>query len=346
MRVVVNSRVTAFSMGGQQRVTAELLKRLGDVDSVTPATPLGGMKGHLWEQAALPWLTRGKLLWSPSATGPILKRNQVVTLHDVAFLDAPHFFAANFARAYRLLMPPLMKVAKKIVTVSDFSRDRIVATLGVDPVKIEVIGNGVSEQFRPYAPAAIAATRAALGLGPRYFLLQATSDRRKNIHRALEAWVAALPNLPADIELAVAGNLARAHVFGDVGAVGDVPRVKLLGYVAEEHMGPLHAGAEAFLFPSLYEGFGLPIIEAMACGVPVLTSAATATLEVAGGAALLVDPESVADIARGVETMARDAQLRARLAALGTERAKAFTWDDAARRYRELFRALGGEIRG
>lgn len=344
MRVVVNSRVTAFTMGGQQRVTAELLKRLGDVDTVAPASPLGGMKGHLWEQGALPWLTRGRLLWSPSATGPIVKRKQVVTLHDVAFLDAPQFFAANFARAYRALMPPLMKMAEKIVTVSDFSRDRIVATLGVDPGKIAVIGNGVSDHFRPYPPDAIAATRAALNLPPRYMLLQATSDKRKNIHRALEAWVAALPGLPDDVELAVAGNLARAHVFGDVGAVGDVPRVKLLGYVAEEHMGPLFAGAESFLFPSLYEGFGIPIIEAMACGVPVLTSAATATQEVAGGAALLVDPASAADIANGIVALANDAELRAKLATAGAERVKAYTWDDAARRYRELFSSLGGQL--
>ena len=344
MRVAVNSRVTAFSMGGQQRVTAEILKRLGDVDSVSPSQPLGGLKGHIWEQAALPLRTLGRLLWSPSATGPILKRNQVVTLHDVAFVDAPQFFAANFARAYRLLTPPLMQAAKKVVTVSEFSRDRIVATLGVDPEKIEVIGNGVSDHFRQYPPDAIAATRAALGLPPRYLLLQATSDRRKNIHRALEAWVAALADLPPDVELAVAGNLARAHVFGDVGAIGETPRVKLLGYVAEEHMGPLFAGAEAFLFPSLYEGFGLPIVEAMACGAPVLTSAATATQEVAGGAALLVDPESSADIAKGIVTLTKDADLRARLAAQGLERAKVYTWDDAAARYRDLFQSLGATL--
>jgi len=286
----------------------------------------------------------GQLLWSPSATGPIVKRAQVVTLHDVAFLDAPEFFSANFARAYRMLLPPLLKRAAAIVTVSEFSRQRIAHWYELEPHKIEIIGNGVSEQFHRYGPDAIAATRAALELPRRYYLLQATSDRRKNLSRALEAWAAALPGLPSDLHLVVSGNLARTHVFGDMGPIGDAPRVKLVGYVADEYMGPLISGAEAFLFPTLYEGFGLPIIEAMACGAPVLTSAATATQEVAGEAALLVDPTSVAEIAAGMKALADDSWLRSRLSAAGEQRAKLFSWDDAAARYRRLFTDLGADM--
>ena len=344
MRLAVNARVTAFSMGGQQRVTAEILKRLGPVEAVAPAKPLGGVKGHAWEQFVLPMRAMGQLLWSPSATGPIVKRAQVVTLHDVAFLDAPEFFSANFARAYRMLLPPLLKRAAAIVTVSEFSRQRIAHWYELEPHKIEIIGNGVSEQFHRYGPDPIAATRAALELPRRYYLLQATSDRRKNLSRALEAWAAALPGLPSDLHLVVSGNLARTHVFGDVGPIGDAPRVKLVGYVADEYMGPLISGAEAFLFPTLYEGFGLPIIEAMACGAPVLTSAATATQEVAGEAALLVDPTSVAEIAAGMKALADDSWLRSRLSAAGEQRAKLFSWDDAAARYRRLFTDLGADM--
>ena len=166
----------------------------------------------------------------------------------------------------------------------------------------------------------------------------------KNLARALEAWAAALPDLPPDLHLVVSGNLARTHVFGATGPVGDFPRTKLVGYVADEHMGPLLAGAEAFLFPTLYEGFGLPIIEAMACGAPVLTSAATATQEVAGDAALLVDPASVAQIAAGMKALAGDSWLRTRLSAAGEERARLYSWDDAAARYRRLFASLGADI--
>ncbi len=344
MRLSVNARVTAFSMGGQQRVTAEILKRLGPVNTVAPSRPLGGPLGHAWEQIVLPLRTAGSLLWSPSATGPIVKRDQVVTLHDVAFLDRPEFFSASFARAYRAILPPLLKRAAKVVTVSEFSRRRIAHWYRLDPQEIVVVGNGVGAQFRRHAQSEIDATRAALGLPRRYFLLQATADRRKNLARALEAWTAALPRLPDDLSLVVSGNLARTHVFGALGPVGETPRAKLIGYVAEEHMGPLLAGAEAFLFPTLYEGFGLPIIEAMACGTPVLTSAATATEEVAGDAALLVDPDSAAEIARGMEQLAAEKGLRTALSAAGEKRAAAFTWDDAAARYADLFRSLGADL--
>ena len=344
MRLAVNARVTAFSMGGQQRVTAEILKRLGPVEAIAPSRPLGGPVGHAWEQFVLPVRARGKLLWSPSATGPVVKRDQVVTLHDVAFLDRPEFFSTNFARAYRAILPPLMKRAAKVVTVSEFSRRRIAHWYGLDEKDIAVIGNGVGAQFRLYAPDEIEATRRAMELPQRYFLLQATSDRRKNLSRALAAWAAALPHLPDDLHLVVSGNLARTHVFGDIGPIGETPRAKLVGYVAEEHMGPLMGGADAFLFPTLYEGFGLPIVEAMACGTPVLTSAATATEEVAGDAALLVDPDSTDEIAGGLRKLAEDDALRAKLTDAGRARAGLYSWDQAARDYDSLFLSLGAEF--
>ncbi len=341
MDLVVNSRVTAGAMGGQQRVAAEIVKRLGPVELVAPRTPLNGVKGHMWEQIVLPARARGKLLWSPSATGPLACQRQVVTLHDIAFIDTPEFFSGNFARFYRALIPRLVRRVAKVVTVSEFSRRRIAEAFDLDPEAIEVIGNGVSQNFRRYDDDDIARARAKLALGERYILLQATSDRRKNLHRTLEAWKAAQARLAPDIVLAVTGDMARAHVFGEIGAVDADPRTRLLGFVDEAYIGPLMAGAEAFLFPSIYEGFGLPVVEAMACGTPVLTADATATVEVAGGAALLVDPLDVASIANGVVQLVSDGDLRARLSAAGLQRAKLFDWDEAAARYRALFSRLG-----
>ncbi|MCD7110548.1 glycosyltransferase family 4 protein [Rhizobium sp. DKSPLA3] len=344
MKIAVNARVTKFAMGGQQRVAAEIAARLGPMTEIVPDRPLGGMKAHAWEQVVLPVRARGHLLWSPSATGPVAKGDQVVTLHDVAFLDVPEFFSRSFTAFYKALLPVLVRRVARVVTVSEFSRRRIAATLPIEESRIDVIPNGVSRHFRPHAPHEIAATRAALDLPARYLLLQATADRRKNLAATLRAWAIAQRALDPDIALVVSGNLGRAHVFGDAQSLPDVPRTRLIGYVEEVHMGPLMAGAQAFLFPSLYEGFGLPIIEAMACNTPVLTSAATATGEIAGNAAMLVDPTSDAAIADGIVTLLRDEALRTRLAAEGLVRARDFSWENAADRYRTLFRALGAQI--
>lgn len=341
MELAVNMRGAAFPMGGQQRVAVEVLKRLGPVTRIAPRTPLQGIQGHVWEQAALPFLARRKLLWSPSATGPLATRSQVLTLHDVAFIDVPEYFTRNFVRLYAYLLPRLVKRVAKVVTVSEFSRQRIAATLGIAADTIAVVPNGVSSAFRPCDPAEIAATRAALDLPPNYFLMQATSDKRKNLKRALTVWRDIVGQIDDDLWLVVSGNLSRQHIFGDIGEIADLPRTKLLGFVAEDHLAPLVAGAKAFLFPSLYEGFGLPIIEAMASGTPVLTSNATATREIAGDAALLIDPTSEADLAAGIKLLAVDANLCARLSAAGEKRAALFNWDEAARKYRTIFAELG-----
>jgi glycosyltransferase involved in cell wall biosynthesis len=337
MRIVANARVAAFAMGGQQRVTIEILRRLQGVTSIAPDHALNGVQGHLWEQTVLPWRARGALLWSPSATGPVLHRRQVVTLHDVAFLDVPEFFAPRFLALYRTLMPVLTRRAARIVTVSEFSRRRISATLGVPLERIAVVANGVSAQFRRYSTDEIAATRAALDLPSRYVLLQATSDRRKNLAGSLRAWSQVCGFLPEDVQLVVSGHLGRAHVFGDGPGTIAAPRTRPIGFVAEEHLAPLIAGAEAFLFPSFYEGFGLPIVEAMACGTPVLTSDATATAEVAGDCAILVDPTSTASIGSGLRRLYAEEGLRQRLTGSGLLHAARYSWDDAARAYENIF---------
>jgi glycosyltransferase involved in cell wall biosynthesis len=179
--ICANKRVTAFAMGGQQRVTQEILDRLPDVETLTPERPLGGVKGHVWEQTVLPWQARGRVLWSPSATGPLLHARHVVTVYDTAFLDVPQFFAPSFVRLYSALVPLLARRAARVVTVSEFSRRQLAAAATLPEDRIDVIPNGVTQNFRPYPAEEIAATRAALGLPERYLLLQATADRRKNL---------------------------------------------------------------------------------------------------------------------------------------------------------------------
>jgi glycosyltransferase involved in cell wall biosynthesis len=339
--LVINARVTAFAMGGQQRVAHEVMKRLPNAALIMPSKPLGGLKGHVWEQAVLPLRASGRLLWSPSATGPLLYRHQVVTVHDTAFFDVPEYFAPSFVRLYQALVPRLARSVAKVVTVSEFSRQQMAKHVGLSAEKIEVIPNGVAQHFTPCSPAALAATRAALDLPQRYILVQATSDKRKNLARTLDAWRAVAPALPPDLHLVISGNLSRAHVFGDASDINlEGPRMRVIGYVAEEHMGPLMAGAEAFLFASLYEGFGLPVLEAMAAGTPVITGNSTALPEVAGDAALLVDARSVNAIGSAILDMIERPLLAQTLKTRGFQRARRFTWDKAAERYGAIFEGL------
>jgi glycosyltransferase involved in cell wall biosynthesis len=338
--ITVNARVTAFAMGGQQRVAAEILRRLPEARALMPKTPLGGLRGHLWEQAALPVLAAGSVLWSPSATGPLFHRRQVVTVHDTAFIDVPEFFTPSFVKLYRHLVPRLVRRATRVVTVSRFSRKRLAEFTGLPEDRIDVIANGVTSNFHPRRADERAATSRALNLPSRYILLQATSDGRKNLARAMDAWRLAAPDLPADLHLVVSGNLGRAHVFGGVAADLAGPRVRVVGFVDDAHLGPLMAGAEAFLFPSLYEGFGLPVIEAMASGVPVITGDATALPEVAGDAAFLVNARSTTAIAGALARIAVEPAMRETLARRGLARAAAFTWESAAEQYRAIFSSV------
>jgi glycosyltransferase involved in cell wall biosynthesis len=339
--LAVNARVTAFAMGGQQRVAHEVMKRLPDAALIMPGKPLGGIKGHVWEQAVLPMRAAGRLLWSPSATGPLLYPHQVVTVHDTAFFDVPEYFAPSFVKLYQTLVPRLVRRVAKVVTVSEFSRQQMAKHTGMPVERIEVISNGVAQHFTPSSPDMLAAARKELDLPKRYILVQATSDKRKNLARTLDAWRAVVHSLPQDLHLVISGNLSRAHVFGDASDIDlEGPRMRVIGYVAEEHMGPLMAGAEAFLFASLYEGFGLPVLEAMAAGTPVITGNTTALPEVAGDAALLVDARSVNAIGSAILDILERPLLAQTLKMRGFQRARHFTWDNAAERYGAIFESL------
>jgi glycosyltransferase involved in cell wall biosynthesis len=332
MAIVCNTRIMAFPMSGVQRVTGEILSRLGGaIAQVAPPHPLSGWRGHVWEQTVLPQRAKGRLLWSPSATGPLTVRRQVITMHDVAFLDHPEFFSKNYTRLYVNLLQPLSKRVGHIITVSEFSKERIIKRLGVPSDKVSVVPNGVAEAFHPRSPESCARVTQELGLPTdRYFLAQATSDRRKNLARIIEAWVAVAPMVADDVWLIIVGNMGRTHIFGrpDTAAYG--PRVLQLGFVSEESLCALTAGAIAFLYPSLYEGFGLPVLEAMAVGTPVITSTVTALPEIAGDAAILVSPLSSQEIAAAMLEVLGSSELREKLRYGGLQRARQFSWDRAA----------------
>ena len=232
----------------------------------------------------------------------------VVTLHDLAVLRHPETFN-RWTRWYsRVMLPRVVRAAARVIAVSSFTAREAVELLGLDETKIRVVPHGVERPFEPEGQAATGTYALAVG----------TIEPRKNLPRASEA--ARL----AGLELRVVGP----EGWGDVG-------VQSLGFVSDEVLAALYRGAQCLVFPSLYEGFGLPVLEAMACGTPVVTSNSGALAEVAGDAAVLVDPYDVDAIAAGIEeARSRREELRAK----GLERVRPFTWDETARRTVEIYR--------
>jgi glycosyltransferase involved in cell wall biosynthesis len=332
-RVQVNGRYLVQRVTGVQRYAREIVARFpADVEVISPRGRASGLRGHLWEQTVLPCRLRRGLLWSPCATGPLAIRHHVVTIHDCAFFDCPECFAPAFARWYQCLVPRLARRAAKVLTVSNFSRDRICERLKLAPEKIAVVPCGVSGHWSPAGESEIANVLERWSLTRPYVLYVGSIEPRKNLRRLLQAWQQ-MGDAKNGAELILVG--AANRVFRDAGLQPPAD-VRALGFVPDDDLRALASGCAAFVFPSLYEGFGLPVLEAMACGAPVVCSSATALPEVAGDAALLVDPLSADSIAAGLAQVLADRDLCAALRERGFRRAAEFSWDRAARQVWEV----------
>ncbi|MEZ5901017.1 MAG: glycosyltransferase family 1 protein [Hyphomicrobiaceae bacterium] len=336
--ITLNARFYSHIPTGMQRYGLEMVKRMsGDLDVVRPSRPLSGPEGHLWEQFYLPAASRGRLLWSPNNTGPIAVQRQVCTMHDIIPVEHPEWFNPRFAAWYAWLLPRLLKRVDHLIAVSQFTKERIVEKFGVDQSKISVVWNGVDDQFRPRTEAEIDNVREALGIKSKnYILCLGSLEPRKNVPRLLQAWDLISRQLPDEVELVISGKVGASKVFSSAG-LSEIPeRVHFTGYVNQEQLPALYSGALALVYPSLYEGFGLPPLEAMACGTAVVTSASTSLQEVVGDAAVLVDPLDIGSIAESIVAVVENEALRHDLSKRGLERAQNFTWDRSADATREI----------
>ena len=330
--ITLNGRFYSHRPTGMQRYALELVSRIGShMDVVRPKHALRGGLGHLWEQLYLPLLTGRKLLWSPNNTGPISVSRQVCTIHDLIPLDHPEWFTPKFVALYRWLMPRLVGNLQHIVAISEFTKIRIIENFKVNPAKISVVPNGVDHAFQPSSPERVTRMRKELGLGEKPYVLCVSSvEPRKNLGALLKAWTALPSKVQKEFQLVLAGAKGSSAVFGDAG-LGEPPSGAIFtGYVAQETLPALYSGASIFAYPSLYEGFGLPPLEAMACGVPVLTSNTSSIPEVVGDAGVLVHPEQIDSIVDGLLRLMTDESLRSELAVRGLERAKLLSWDRTA----------------
>ncbi|HKD19715.1 MAG TPA: glycosyltransferase family 1 protein [Thermoanaerobaculia bacterium] len=324
-------RFRVYAPGAESTVLAQLPEHFEVVTEDSPGYSVSELTGFAWRL----WRDRLDLFHATHYVIPPLARARaVVTIHDIIHVLYPQFLPNRLALLYaRVMIRRALRRADRIITVSYNSKRDLVDYFGIAPARVEVIYNGVAARFRPDVPAAErdrVAERYAL---PRPYLLFLGGEKpHKNVRNVLRAFAEARRERSLPHTLVLAGPMPknRSRVEALVAALDLGPHVVRTGVVPEEDLPGLFAGADAFLYPTLYEGFGLPVAEAMACGVPVLTSSTSALQEIAGGYAYLVDPMDVDAIARGIGDLATDAARRAEFADLGRRRAADFSWDRAA----------------
>ncbi len=369
MRIVIDGSAIPRQMAGAGVYTYHLIRALAEAESehqfivfarpgllddvaarrprlqAVSVAPASRPARLAWEQVTLPLLlrrTRADVLHSPHHHTPLAARlvstgssgpRLVVTFHDVTFLLLPQ----RYPLVRRLYMEAVTRasarVADAIITPSQTVRHDVIEKLGVSGERVVAVPEAAGSQYAPVGDRdALGRVRWKYRLPSRYILSVGSLEPGKNRARLIAAY-GRLRGADADCPLVIAGQPAWRHE-GDaelVQRLGLGERVRFLGFVPDEDMPALYSAATLLAFPSLYEGFGLPVLEAMACGTPVVTANVSATAEAAADAALLVDPRDVESLAAAMDRLLSEEGLRADLRARGLERAKQFSWQRAAR---------------
>lgn len=340
--IVINARFLTQKLTGVQRYAIEISKSLKqlkpkikflaprnilhvDVAKELGIEVIGNSTGYFWGQIELPLYLKSigsPLLFNPANMAPIFYRNKIVSLHDIAFVKYPSGFDWRFRFVYKVLIPIILKTSNKIITVSQFSKKEIIDYYALSTDKIAVINGGIDEKFH---------TSLNKHTEKEYFLGVSSLDARKNFKGLIEAFLKL--NHPS-IKLYIIGD--KNNAFKHIDVITD-ERIKFLGRVTDEELISYYSGALAFIYPSFYEGFGLPLLEAMACGTPVITSNLSSMPEVCGDAAMYVDPYDVEDIANKLQIVLEDEVLQRVLIDKGLIHVQKFSWEKASTEHLVVF---------
>lgn len=300
----------------------------------------------LWEQLALPAAARSArldLLHGPVNVNPLFSAcPSVVTIHDLSFMRYPQAFPP-LKRAYlRRQVQLSVRAARRVIAISKATQHDLVTLFGVDPARIDVVYNGVDAAFSAGAPHEVEEFRARRGLPARYILHLGTLEPRKNLTRLVQAFArlkAQDTNVP-HLKLVLAGGKGWFYdsLFAEVARLGLEGSVLFPGYIDDADLVGWYRAAAVFAYPSLMEGFGLPVLEALASGVPTVTSNVSSLPEVAGDAALLVDPSDVDALAAALGRLLQEPALAAELRSRGLRRAARFSWQRTAQETAAVYR--------
>ncbi len=354
MHIAIDARLVSYAQGGISQYTVRLVHALVALQKEDEILLLESRKvpsdgewpasvrrarlitppHNRYEQIALPLeLLRHPidLLHSPDFIPPYRRRcRSVITIHDLAFLRFPHLLTQESARYYGQVARAV-ESADQIIAVSQATRQDLLELLGADPGKITVVPSGVAPECRPLDPAEVEHHRSRLALPERFILFVGTLEPRKNLPTLLKAFSRLWKAQKVPLVIVGGKGWLYEELFQVRDALGLGEEVRFVGPVPSQQLVYYYGCATCLVLPSLYEGFGLPALEAMACGTPVVVSNVSSLPEVVGDAGLLVDPEDVEGLAATLGRLLADGNLRQRLISLGLQRAKSFSWERTAR---------------
>ncbi len=362
MRICVNASPAVHHIAGLGRYTQELMTALLAIDSkndyvafynrpgeaqVEP--PLDRLPRLTTNLATKPWRMSALLAHFARvpqdrlfpavdlfhATDHLLPRlarvRSVFTLHDLVFRFYPETHKPLNRWFLTLMMPRFLEAADAVIAVSEWTKKDAIELYGLDEDKIRVVYEGVNPRFRPASAESISAVRQKYGILEKFILCVGTIEPRKNLTSLLEAYHS-VRNGRRDLKLVIVGKMGWLYegFFRRLRELGLENEVIFPGFVPDEDLPSLYSAADLFVFPSLYEGFGLPVLEAMACGTPVVTSNSSSLPEVTGEATVLVDPNDVQALIRAMSAVLDNKELRGELHAKGLRQAAKFSWETAA----------------
>jgi glycosyltransferase involved in cell wall biosynthesis len=287
-----------------------------------------------WEQCIQPWaLGRAgvDLLHGLALVGPLLiTRPFVLTIHDLSFLHYPQSFRGAKRLYLKLFTRLSVQRAQRVIAASESTRSDLMQQYGIPADRVDRVYYGLDQQFHPLPPGEVAAFRVQNGLPDRFMLFVGTLEPRKNVARLVEAY-ARLPQDRPPLYIVGGKGWLCDDIFARVEALHLGDEFRFAGYVPGQELPWWYNAAELFVYPSLYEGFGLPPLEAMACGTPVVTSGVSSLPEVVGPAGVTVDPTDIDALAGAISQILADGELRQRMRTDGLAQAGKFSWQEAAR---------------
>ncbi len=367
MRIGIDARIVHYSSGGLRRYVQFLLQALAALDGENEYFVLHSRKQRnavvagpsfrpiacwtpshhrleRWAFGAEIARLRLDLLHSPDFIPPSVGyRRSVITVQDLSFLRYPHFLTAESRRYYNRQIRWAVRRADHILTISQATRRDVTSMLGVAPDKLTVTHLAADPSFRPLAPQDVERTISKHNLRAGYILFVGTLEPRKNVGGLLRAYRILLDAKSSSAPLVVASGQGWLNEAGfeEVRYIGLEEHITFLQSVPDEDLPALYGGAGVLAMPSFYEGFGLPALEAMACGTPVVVAKRAALPEVVGDGGLLIDPEDSGEIAKAVERVLTDREFRSRLSEKALEQAARFTWRRTAEQTLQVYRSVG-----